>query len=175
MPQSMSLSLDTWRHRTRPCGGVRWCCWPRVVTRGWGESWPGPTYNSFTTRLKIVVWVLRFYTAVRGTLVLGYQQLLGVVVFDLESLVHLPFLDQLHPPLIIVLLLSWLIVLILILFFLSHFLILSWWKMMVDLVLVKALRALVGTHLQWTCSLARCMEPLHHLIHQDQLALLASH
>jgi hypothetical protein len=41
------------------------------------------------------------------------------------------------------------------------------WKMMVDLVLVKALRVLVDTHLQWTCSLARCMKPLHHLTHQD--------
>jgi hypothetical protein len=74
MPQSMSLSLDTWRHRTRPCGGVRCCCWPRVVVRGLGESWPGPTYNSFTTRLKIAAWVLCFYTAVRGTLVSGYRQ-----------------------------------------------------------------------------------------------------
>jgi hypothetical protein len=74
MPQSMSLSLDTWRHRTRPCGGVRCCCWLRVVARGWGESWSGPTYSSFTTRLKIVAWVLRFYTTVRGTLVSGYQQ-----------------------------------------------------------------------------------------------------
>jgi hypothetical protein len=73
MPQSMSLYLDMWRHQTCPCGGVRCCCWPRVVTRGWGESWPCPTYNSFTTRLKIAVWVLRFYTAVRGTLVLGYR------------------------------------------------------------------------------------------------------
>jgi hypothetical protein len=60
MPQSMSLSLDTWRHRTRPCGGVRCCCWPRVVTRGLGKSWPGPTYNSFTTRLKIVAWYCGF-------------------------------------------------------------------------------------------------------------------
>jgi hypothetical protein len=66
--------LDTWRPRSRPCGGVRICCWPRVVARGWGESWPGPTYNSFTTRLKIVAWVLCLYTVVRGTLVLGYQQ-----------------------------------------------------------------------------------------------------
>jgi hypothetical protein len=65
---------DTWRHRTRPCGGVRCCCWPRVVTRGWGESWPGPTYRSFTTGLKIAAWVLCFYIAVRGTLVLGYRQ-----------------------------------------------------------------------------------------------------
>jgi hypothetical protein len=74
MPQSMSLFLDTWRHRTRPCGGVRRCCWPRVVARGWGESWPGPTYSSFTTRLKVVAWVLCFYIAVRDTLVLGYRQ-----------------------------------------------------------------------------------------------------
>jgi hypothetical protein len=73
MPWSISLSLDTWRPWTRPCGGVRRCCWPRVVARGWGESWPGPTYNSFTTQLKIVAWVLRLYTVVRGTLVLGYR------------------------------------------------------------------------------------------------------
>jgi hypothetical protein len=74
IPQSMSLSLDTWRHRTRPCGGVRCCCWPRVVARGWGKSWPGPTYSSFTTRLEIAAWVLRLYTVVRGTLVSGYRQ-----------------------------------------------------------------------------------------------------
>jgi hypothetical protein len=43
MPWSISLSLDTWWLWTRPCGGVRRCCWPRVVARGWGESWPGPT------------------------------------------------------------------------------------------------------------------------------------
>jgi hypothetical protein len=48
------------------------------------------------------------------------------------------------------------------------------WKMMVDLVLVKTLWILLDTHLQWTCSLARRTEPLHHLIHQDQLALLKS-
>jgi hypothetical protein len=30
---SISLSLDMWRPRTRPCGGVRRCCWPRVVAR----------------------------------------------------------------------------------------------------------------------------------------------
>jgi hypothetical protein len=69
---SISLSLDTWRPRTRPCGGVRRCCWPKVVARGWGESWPGPTYSSFATRLKIAAWVLRLHTVVRGTLVLGY-------------------------------------------------------------------------------------------------------
>jgi hypothetical protein len=73
MPQSMSLSLDTWWHRTRPCGGVRCCCWPSGVARGWGQSWPGPTYNPFTMRLKIAAWVLCFYTAVRGTLVSWYQ------------------------------------------------------------------------------------------------------
>jgi hypothetical protein len=74
MPWSISLSLDTWRPRSRPRGGVRWCCWPKVVARGWGESWPGPTYSSFTTRLKIVMWVLRLHTVVRGTLVSGYRQ-----------------------------------------------------------------------------------------------------
>jgi hypothetical protein len=58
----------------RPCGGVRCCCWPRVVARGWGESWPSPTYSSFTTRL----WVLHLYTVVRGTLVLGYRQLSSI-------------------------------------------------------------------------------------------------
>jgi hypothetical protein len=35
-----------------PCGGVRRCCGPRVVARGWGESWFGPTHNTFTTRLR---------------------------------------------------------------------------------------------------------------------------
>jgi hypothetical protein len=49
MPWSISLLLDTWRPRSHSCGGVRCCCWPRVVARGWGESWPGPTYSSFTT------------------------------------------------------------------------------------------------------------------------------
>jgi hypothetical protein len=39
---------------------------PRLV-----ESWPGPTYNTFTTRLKIAAWVLRLHTVVRGTLVSG--------------------------------------------------------------------------------------------------------
>jgi hypothetical protein len=74
MPWSISLSLATWRPRSRPCGGVRRCCWPRVVVRGWGESWSGPTYSSFTTRLKISTWVLRLHTIVRGTLVSGYRQ-----------------------------------------------------------------------------------------------------
>jgi hypothetical protein len=54
MPWSISLSLDTWRPWSRPRGGIRCCCWPRVVARGSSESWPGPTYSSFTTRLKIV-------------------------------------------------------------------------------------------------------------------------
>jgi hypothetical protein len=49
------------------------------------------------------------------------------------------------------------------------------WKMIVDLVLMEDLRVLVDTHIQWTSSLARCTEPLHHLTHQDQLALLESH
>jgi hypothetical protein len=63
MPWSTSPSPATWR-----C-----CCWPRVVTRGWGESRPGPTHNFFTTRLKIAAWVLRLHTVVRGTLVSGYR------------------------------------------------------------------------------------------------------
>jgi hypothetical protein len=49
------------------------------------------------------------------------------------------------------------------------------WKMMVDLVLVEALRIPLDTHLQWTCYLVGRMEPLHHLIHQDQLAPRGSH
>jgi hypothetical protein len=48
------------------------------------------------------------------------------------------------------------------------------WKVMVDLVLVKALQVILGTHLQWKSSSARRTEPLHYLIHQDQLALLES-
>jgi hypothetical protein len=72
-PWSISLSLAMWRPRSRPSGGVRRCCWPRVVARGWGESWSGPMYISFTTRLKIAVWVLHLHTVVRGTLVSGYQ------------------------------------------------------------------------------------------------------
>jgi hypothetical protein len=50
---------------------------------------------------------------------------------------------------------------------------LAWWRM-VDLVYLEALRIPKDTHPQWTCSLARCMEPLHYLSHQDQLALLES-
>jgi hypothetical protein len=73
-PCSISLYLATWRSRSRPHGGVRRCCWPRVVARGWGESGSGLTYNSFTTRLKIAAWVLRLHTLVRGTLVSGYRQ-----------------------------------------------------------------------------------------------------
>jgi hypothetical protein len=72
---------DTWRHWTRPCGGVRCCCWPRVVARGWGESWPGPTYSSFTTQLKIAACVLRLYTVVRGTLVSRYRHTLCPLMY----------------------------------------------------------------------------------------------
>jgi hypothetical protein len=49
---SISPPLDTWWLWTRPCGGVRRCCGPRVVTRGQGESWLGPTHSTFTTRLR---------------------------------------------------------------------------------------------------------------------------
>ena len=106
--------------------------------------------------------------------------LLGVVVFDLEfpdnllclALLHLP-LDKCPP------------------FEVAHHLDLHLylleldphlelvempvWKIIVDLVLVEALQILLDTHPQWTCSLVRRMEPLHHLIHQDQLAPLGSH
>ena len=34
------------------------------------------------------------------------------------------------------------------------------WKMVVDLVLVEALRILLDTHPQWTCSLVQRMEPV---------------
>jgi hypothetical protein len=51
-PWGLSLSPDMWRLRTRPCGGVRRCCGPRVVARGWGESWLGPTHITLTTRLR---------------------------------------------------------------------------------------------------------------------------
>jgi hypothetical protein len=105
--------------------------------------------------------------------------LLGEVVFDLESLVHPPFLDQLHLPLDRCLLevahrldLNPLVLELVPHLELVEILV---WKMMVDLVLVKALQVLVDTHLQWTCTLARCTEPLHLLTHQDQLALLESH
>jgi hypothetical protein len=74
VPWSISLSLATWWPWSRPRGGARCCCWPRVVTRGWGKSWPSPTYSSFTTRLKIAAWVLRLHTVARDTLVLGYRQ-----------------------------------------------------------------------------------------------------
>jgi hypothetical protein len=87
---------------------------------------------------------------------------LGAVVFDLEFLDHLPSLDYLHlpldqcPPLGV-----------------AHRLDLDprhldplshhelvemlVWKMMVDLMVVEALRVLLDTHPQWTCSLARRM------------------
>jgi hypothetical protein len=72
IPRSISSSPATWRPRNHPRGGVGSCRWPRVVARGWDEPWSGPTHNSFTTRLKIVAWVLRLHTVVRGTPVLGY-------------------------------------------------------------------------------------------------------
>jgi hypothetical protein len=51
-PWSMPPFLDTWRLWTRPCGGVGRCRGPIVVARDWGEPWPGPTHNTFTTRLR---------------------------------------------------------------------------------------------------------------------------
>jgi hypothetical protein len=81
------------------------------------------------------------------------------MVFDLESLVHLPFIDQLHLPLDQCLPLEVAHCLdfdLLLLEPVPHLVLVEMlvWKMMVDLVLVKALRVLVGTHFQWTCSLA---------------------
>lgn len=51
-PWSISPSLDKWRLRTRPCGGVGCCCGPKVAARDWGESWLGPTHSTSTTRLR---------------------------------------------------------------------------------------------------------------------------
>jgi hypothetical protein len=50
-PWSISPSLDMWRLRTRPCGGVGRRCGPRVAAQDWGKSWSGPTHSTFTTRL----------------------------------------------------------------------------------------------------------------------------
>jgi hypothetical protein len=103
-----------------------------------------------------------------------------VVVFYLEFIDHLPYLDHLHlpldqcPPLEVAHRLD-LHPLLLEPFPRLELVEMLVWKMMVDLVLVKAIRILLDTHPQWTCSLSRRMEPLHHLIHQGQLALLESH
>jgi hypothetical protein len=37
MPWSISLSLDMWRPRSHLRGGVRCCCWLRVVARDWAS------------------------------------------------------------------------------------------------------------------------------------------
>jgi hypothetical protein len=105
---------------------------------------------------------------------------LGAVVFDIEFLDHLSYLDHLHlpfnqcPPLEVAhrLDLHPLLVEPCAHLELVEMLI---WKMMVDLVLVEALRVLLDTHPQWTYSLARRTKPLLHLTHQDQLAPLGSH
>jgi hypothetical protein len=116
----------------------------------------------------------------RGDLFESLGGLLGVAVVDPILLDHLPFLDYCHlpldhcPPLEVAHPLD------------LHFHHLELdlhlglvemltWKMTVDLVLVEALRIPYDTHPQWTRSLARRTEPLHHLAHQDQLALLESH
>jgi hypothetical protein len=56
-----------------------------------GKSWPGPTYSSFTMRLKIAVWVLHLHTVVRGTLVSGYRQYLTPKTFRKSYLVNCNF------------------------------------------------------------------------------------
>jgi hypothetical protein len=83
---------------------------------------------------------------------------LGAVVFDPEFLDHLPCLDHLHlpldqcPPLEVAHRLD-LILLPLEPFPHLELVEMLVWKMMVDFVLVEALRILLNTHLQWTCSL----------------------
>jgi hypothetical protein len=79
--------------------------------------------------------------------------LLGAVVFHLESLVHPPFLDQLHLPLDQCLLLEVahcldLDLLPLLLEPVPHLKLVEMlvWRMMVDLMLVKALWVLLETH-----------------------------
>jgi hypothetical protein len=77
---------------------------------------------------------------------------LSEVVFDLESLVHPPSLDQLHIPLDRCLLLEVAHCLeldLLLLELVPHLELVDMliWKMIVDLVLEKALRVLVDTHL----------------------------
>jgi hypothetical protein len=103
-----------------------------------------------------------------------------VAVFDPESLVHFPCLHyHLHlpldhcPPLEVAHCLD----LLILLEPRPHLKLVEMlaWKMSVDLVLVWALRILLDIHHQWTCFLVRCTEPLHHLIHQDQLAPPGSH
>jgi hypothetical protein len=102
-----------------------------------------------------------------------------VAVFDPESLVHLPCLHyHLHHPLDQCPLLEVAHRLYpLLLEPYPHLKLVEMlaWKIMVDLVRVWAPRILLDKCHQWTCSLTRCMEPLHHLIHQDQLAPLGSH
>jgi hypothetical protein len=83
LPWGSGLSVDTLEYITFPGNVVvpdppMW--WGQVLLLAQssrprlGESWPSPTYSSFTTRLKIVAWVLRLHTIVRGTLVSGYRQ-----------------------------------------------------------------------------------------------------
>jgi hypothetical protein len=93
-----------------------------------------------------------------GDLVELLDGLLGEVVFDFESLVHPHFLDQLQLPLDRCLLLevAHCLELDLLLEPVPHLELVEMlvWKMMVYIVLVKALRVLVDTHLQRTCTLA---------------------
>jgi hypothetical protein len=46
MPWSIPPSLDTWRLRTLPRGGVGRCCGPRIAAWDWGEPWLGPTQST---------------------------------------------------------------------------------------------------------------------------------
>jgi hypothetical protein len=101
-----------------------------------------------------------------------------VAVFDPVLLDHLPCLDHCHLPLDHCLEVAHLLDLLIHCLELDPHLGLVEmldWRMMVDLVLVWALRISWDTHPQWTCSLERRTEPLNHLAHQDQLAPLGSH
>jgi hypothetical protein len=51
-PWSIPPSLDTWRLRTHPRGGVGRCCGPRIAACDWGEPCLGPTHSTSTTQLR---------------------------------------------------------------------------------------------------------------------------
>jgi hypothetical protein len=51
-PAGDAQSVQLSRHAAvpdLPRWGGRCCCWPRVIARCLGGSWPGPTYSLFTT------------------------------------------------------------------------------------------------------------------------------
>jgi hypothetical protein len=50
--RSHSRGLSCTRGGPGPTLEVRRCCGPRVVARGWDESWLSPTHSTFNTRLR---------------------------------------------------------------------------------------------------------------------------